>query len=304
MAATKNGESPSAFSRLSPRISLFAPTDPVSGQLVIICTWLGARKKHIARYTALYQRIAPNARILLIESDVSILISSYRHQREAIIPAAKAVRATLDESASGKDNLKKSYGPVPANSARILLHTFSNGGTNSATQLLIVLNKQVGMPLPLFGLICDSGPAIGTYWKSYTSMVLSLPKDHLSRVLGPVVVHFILCVLTLGVASGIYVQPEDLIRNTLLDNEMVAGSHQEESRICYIYSTADKHVHWTDIVDHGELARHKGWHVKEVRLEDSDHCNHISKYEKQYVEAMKWMWGGARIESADPRSHL
>ena len=64
------------FDYVGPRTSLYSSTRPVPGQLVIICTWLGAARKHIAKYTNLYQQIAPGARILLIESNVQILVSS------------------------------------------------------------------------------------------------------------------------------------------------------------------------------------------------------------------------------------
>lgn len=61
---------------IGPRTSLYTPSLAVPGQLVIICTWLGVSKKVIAKYVALYQVIAPGAKILLIESNVPILVSS------------------------------------------------------------------------------------------------------------------------------------------------------------------------------------------------------------------------------------
>lgn len=85
------------FINIGPRTSLFTPQNPTSGQLVIICTWLGAARKHISKYSALYRKIASGARILLIESNVPILISSYVRQRDAIKPAISAVLDTLKE---------------------------------------------------------------------------------------------------------------------------------------------------------------------------------------------------------------
>lgn len=66
------------FRHIGPRTSLYTPSTAVVGQLVIICTWLGASKKVIAKYVALYQLITPGAKILLIESNVPILVSSVR----------------------------------------------------------------------------------------------------------------------------------------------------------------------------------------------------------------------------------
>lgn len=78
------------FINIGPRTSLFTPQNPTSGQLVIICTWLGAARKHISKYIALYRKLASGARILLIESNVPILISSYVRQRDAIKPLVLA----------------------------------------------------------------------------------------------------------------------------------------------------------------------------------------------------------------------
>lgn len=274
------------FSRLGPRISLYTPAEHEPGQLVILCTWLGAAKKHVNKYTDLHQQMAPDARILLIESTVPILVSSYPRQREAIQPAAHVVRAVLDEC-DGTSH------------PRILLHTFSNGGTNSATQLLIVLREEVlTAPLPLLGLICDSGPAKGTYWKSYNSMVLSLPKDAASRLIGPLAVHVILCLLYTFIACGRYGKPEDLIRDTLLDEATVyrrsgsgaADDLEQRIRACYVFSKADRMVEWTDVIEHADAARSKGWLVRELMFEDSSHCNHLSKHEREYFEAMQDIW--------------
>ncbi|EKG16601.1 hypothetical protein MPH_06182 [Macrophomina phaseolina MS6] len=289
------------FSRLGPRISLYTPPDSEPGQLIILCTWLGAAKKHITKYTELYRRISPGARILLVESAVPILVSSYPRQREAIKPAVQAVRAVLEECGYGK--LAEDATPsADGIHTRILLHTFSNGGTNSATQLLLVLQEQLRRPLPLLGLVCDSGPAKGTYWKSYNAMVLSLPKDAASRIVGPVAVHIILCLLYTFIACGRYGKPEDLIRETLLGEATVQGGGQSgELRACYIFSKADKMVEWTDVTDHADTARSKGWLVKELLFEDSGHCNHLSKHEQEYFHAIQDMWKGSYANGGSPR---
>jgi hypothetical protein len=108
------------FSSLGPRMSLFVPAEPAPGELIILCTWLGAGKKHIAKYVTEYRRIAPHSRILLIESSVWIITTSYVKQRKAIQPAAEVVRAVLDECGQGDTK--------PTTKPTIVIHTFSNGG--------------------------------------------------------------------------------------------------------------------------------------------------------------------------------
>ncbi|GIC91349.1 uncharacterized protein Aud_007792 [Aspergillus udagawae] len=136
------------FTRIATRTCLLNPDKALPDHLVIVCTWLGASAKHITKYTDLHRSTASHARILLIESEVSILVSSYARQHRLIQPAVDVVLETLAQRT-------EIYAP------RILLHTFSDGGTNTATQLLITLRDTVSHPLPLVGL--DSmPPAKGT----------------------------------------------------------------------------------------------------------------------------------------------
>ena len=65
------------FAELGTNIHLYDPPDALPEQLVILCTWMGAADKHIARYVDLYKRNVPTARILLLESVVSSMIIPY-----------------------------------------------------------------------------------------------------------------------------------------------------------------------------------------------------------------------------------
>lgn len=317
------------FLHIGPRASLYTPTESIPGQLIIICTWLGASRKHIAKYTTLYQRIASGARILLVESNVPILVSSYSYQRSQIQCAVSAVLDTLSESGftiAAKDStVEKKPSSSPVKPPKIILHAFSNGGTNTATQLLIELRKRLAGPLPLTGIVLDSCPAKGTYWRSYNAMVLSLPPGAGTRLLGALAVHFLLVLLYTWIACG-NENPASLMRRTLLDNDTVYYSNDTDKNVtkdlrhqvdvsneakdqvalgvpstdseeatlagsaCYLYSKSDKMVEWTDIRDHAEDARHKGWHVKEVLFDGSAHCAHMSLFEDQYVKAVEAMW--------------
>ncbi|KAF2844642.1 indole-diterpene biosynthesis protein-like protein PaxU [Plenodomus tracheiphilus IPT5] len=276
MASPANADP--VFDTLGPRMSLFTPQDPAPGQLIILCTWLGAGKKHIAKYTHGYRTIAPHAKILLIESSVWIIASPYTRQWEAIKPAAEVVFAVLADcsNASVKPN--------------IMIHTFSNGGTNSATQLLIVLQKQLGYALPVTGILCDSGPARGTYTKSFHSMLISLPKGLFWRIVGPIIIMFVANLLFGSQLIG-WEKPERIYRRTLLDQNLVKCR-----RICYAFSKADTHVDWEDITSHADDARGKGWDVKELEFDGTPHCNHISKYRAEYFEAMHRVWEGGALE--------
>jgi len=297
------------FIDVGPRTSVYTPSNPEQGQLIIICTWLGAGRKHIARYTTMYQKIAPRARLLLVQSAVPILVSSYAHQRRAIQPAVSITIDRLTEcgqktatAADGGRSETSSTSSVvmPAQKRpKILLHTFSNGGTNTATQLLIVLRESIGAPLPLAGLLCDSCPAKGTYWKSYDAMLLSLPKDIMSRTMGMLACHTILILLYSWIAYG-NENPASLQRRTLLDaNNFEPGwgivdnvTSDAQGRVCYLYSKVDRMCQWTDIQEHAEIARDKGWQVLEVVFDGSGHCAHLAKDEQAYSNAVRSLWEG------------
>jgi hypothetical protein len=289
---------PPSFSKIGSSTSFYTPQSYATGELIILCTWLGAARKHIDKYIASYRTIAPNAKILLIQSDVATVTSSYPTQRKAIMPAVEVVRAVLKEctyltstTVSSTDGTTKKYqGP------RILLHTFSNGGPISATALLLAFHTHMTLPLPLVGIIMDSGPAAGYYWKSYNAMVLSLPPGVL-RSAGYVFVHGILLGLFASVALGRYEYPEVLVRRTLLDETFVCGMETDARRgICYLYSKTDRMTDWKDVIEHAAMAREKGWDVGEVVFERTAHCNHFAKNEEVYVGEMKRMWNGRAFE--------
>ncbi|KAJ4356771.1 uncharacterized protein N0V89_004807 [Didymosphaeria variabile] len=268
------------FTKLGPRISLFIPQDAAPGELVILCTWLGAGKKHIAKYVAGYREIAPRAKILLLESSVFNIASPYVRQWVAIRPAAEVVLSVLDDCANANRS-----GAKP----NIIIHTFSNGGTNSATQLLIVLERQLGHAIPLNGIICDSGPARGTYRKSFHSMLLSLPKGLFWRIVGPIIITFVINVLFGSQLIG-WEKPERIYRRTLLDARFV-----DCRRICYAFSKADEHVDWEDITSHADEARAKSWDVRELEFQGTPHCNHMSQYRSEYLNALERVWKGSSL---------
>ena len=297
------------FVLIGPQTSLFTPPNPIKGQLIILCTWLGAAPKHIAKYVGLHQRIAPGVRILLIESTIPILLSTYQRQRSAIQPAVLVTLDVLaDCSGTPPSKAQTTRHPVDAerngavqryvlptgSTPKIVLHIFSNGGGNSATQLLISLRSRLGSPLPLAGLILDSGPSRGTYRKSYDAMLFSLPPSLLSRTLGPPVIHCILLVLFLWIACG-NEHPASLGRRTLLDPTAVRGTGRDGTKkVCLLYSKADRMCDWTDVRAYAEESRRRGWCVEEVVFEGSGHCAHLLKDEARYTEVVGSMWGRGR----------
>lgn len=262
-----------AFSRLASDAYLYTPQNAEAGHLVILCTWMGAADQYIAKYISLHKKQIPTASILLLKSQVSSMIKPYAKQQQAIEPAMSPVLKVLEHS-----------------SPRILLHVFSNGGINSATHLLIDLERKRNTSLPLVGIICDSVPTGAGYWKTYSAFMHSFPSRFPVSVAASTAVHVLLVLLFLSIAMGRYENPEDFWRKSILDERLIATK-----RICYIASKADKQTDWRDVVAHAEIARGRGWGIKEIILEDTPHCNHLKKDPQLYHDAVELIWTDATL---------
>lgn len=272
------------FVQLGPHILLYTPPDHQVGHLVILCTWMGAADKHIEKYTQIHRQNAPGAKILLLRSFVGSMISSYKSQQRAMKPAADAVCQVLDEcggvQGGGASSNKK---------PRIMLHIMSNGGANSATALLVVLEGRLKTHLPTIGTVCDSAPNASSYKKTCNAFMYSFPYGYPLKIFSTVFIYFTITLLYLWIGVG-NEPPEDYWRRSVLDDKLLHCR-----RICYIASKADKITDWNDVVSHAEEARNKGWATREIIVDDTPHCNHISKHGETYVSAVRNVWEESKL---------
>ena len=102
-------------------------------------------------------------------------------------------------------------------------------------------------------------------------------------------VHITITLLYLWIAMG-NEAPEDYWRRSVLEEKLLTCK-----QVCYIASKADKLTEWRDVVSHADEARRKGWATKEIIVDDTPHCNHISKHEQAYVEAVSDVWEGRQL---------
>ncbi|OJJ50344.1 hypothetical protein ASPZODRAFT_139646 [Penicilliopsis zonata CBS 506.65] len=263
------------FTSLNNRTWLFTPDNPTPGELVIVCSWTGARPQHIIKYLTLHRTtVAVGARILLVETAAAMLVSSYAHQRATIRPAAQVVRETLAEG----------------DSPRIMLHLLSNGGCLSAVQMLLELRGNSTNRLPLVGMMLDSAPDDKTYWQTHKGIVTGRRPS--SRLAASVLAHVVLLPIWTGFALG-KENPQSAMCKILLDGSLIAGvpsKNEAGVSVCYIYSKTDTQIIWKEVHDHALEARNKGWEVEEIVYDDTGHCAHLSADEKRYTDALKWLW--------------
>lgn len=115
-------------------------------------------------------------------------------------------------------------------------------------------------------------------------------------------VHLV-CLGLLYVVFGIYkilwrlfggVDLIDAIRRDLNDERIF----RKEARRLYVFSRGDEMVRWSDVEDHVEEARRRGFGgdggVGMVRFGETPHCGHLMGEENRtrYVRALEGAWEG------------
>ena len=141
-------------------------------------------------------------------------------------------------------------------------------------------------PLAVTGILFDSCPGKGTsYWQTFEAIILSFPKRMVWRFLGALATHCFLAVVAVYTACG-NENPATVRRRTPLEGiSPTRGA-------CYLFSKEDRMIAWTDIDQHAEEARRKGWMVQEAVFEGSGHCAHLTKDRRRYVDIVNSVWTG------------
>lgn len=233
-------------------------------ELIIICSWMGASPRHVAKYVTGHQQRFPKAAVLVIESSLADVVwHSNAVQQQRLAPAVSLIQSTC----------------APSTTSKIILHIFSNGGAQSFCQLAAAYRAATGGALPVRTVVCDSVPGRATWRRSFTAMTLSLPKNPFLRPIGSgIVCIFVACAFVCDEAFGLE-NVVDKARRQLL-NQHFLDSHVPR---LYLYSKADELVGWQDVADHAEAARKSGVKdVHEVVFEKSSHVNHVKEDEERY----------------------
>lgn len=287
------------FTRLGEQIFYFDPrqshsdaqSKPGSGpDLVILCPWLYARSRHIAKYSASYQEIYPSTPILLLKQDGPDMTWRPNSWQMDDLKAAISVIQKLE---SGQDA-----------ALRVLMHVFSNGGSFTACQLadaysIYALSSQRSGHLPISGLVIDSAPSIPTMSTGYAAMSQGLP----SSLPGPVRAAAGLALYTSFLAFSSVSKlmgSEGVItgmRRRL--NDLEGAFMQGRSKRIYIYSQTDKMVPYQHVEKHAYEAKEffnslaDGLGDELIRLErfeGSKHVAHVVVDPQRYWNIIKALW--------------
>jgi homoserine acetyltransferase len=294
---------PSHAANTEPGIIINPEPNATTSQLtlIVLCTWVGAKPKHITKYTDRYRKTHPGAGILIVKSSLAdMTYRSDKAQSTRLKLALKVILShtetdrevnELNKNSTKNNNINGSHHAQSLSNPKgnnILFQAFSNGGAQSLAQLLRCLKLSTPSP-PIQSLILDSCPGAESYTRSANAMVLSLPKSNpLVRLLGYVLIHIVLSLIYILDRWFGYENVVSKMRKRLIDSDLVAV---DVPRL-YLYSTVDEMVPYDEVERHAEDARKKGVElVESVRFENSGHCAHIGMYGEQYWSAVRKVSG-------------
>ncbi|OQN96795.1 hypothetical protein B0A48_17355 [Cryoendolithus antarcticus] len=239
------------------------PQDTVS--LIVLCTWMSAPRRPIAKYIAPYRTLYPSAEILVIESSAQeAIVTSHAARRRILQPAVDVIA----KHASG-----------PGEPSRTILHAFSNGG-GACAALLATMLPSSSRPHAWKATILDSCPSTFQYSTFITAVSLSFPRGGVLGYLSLAAVHILTCiiVININVFGGDLIEG---VRATWNDSTVFGKAAPR----LYLYSVADELIRYQDVEKHAEDAKAKGYERVEMKkFEGSKHCAHAMTYGKEYWE--------------------
>jgi len=258
------------FKQMSPAVYIqnsLIRTNYPSGELntpdiVLLLSWAGDNRAHIAKYIPGYLAIYPNSRIILITSAFTDFLfgdrASQRNQLKLVID----VLAVEHKST-------------------VLVHLFSNGGSHTLWRLAKMYKEMQGCLLPLNAIILDSAPGKMSFKRTATVLSLDLPRAHYLRLPGLCLIYmFISFLWAMGSLSII-----DDVWHGLNSPDLVNASAVR----CYIYSKRDVMVWWRDVEDHADEAEARGCTVKS-ELFRGEHVAHMRSEGERYWEVVESLW--------------
>ncbi|CAN9107396.1 hypothetical protein CUC08_Gglean009899 [Alternaria sp. MG1] len=266
--------SASVFPRLSSN-DLTAPS------LILLCTWTGAQNRYIAKYTAEYRVLFPSTRIMVITTSAKDLCfrNSARKQWR-MRPAIECIS-------------NYQYLPEQTPGAGILLHVFSEGGSNKACELAEAHYRFTGMRLPVSAICLDSTPGHPRYLRLCEALNKSLPQI-------PVLRHIaiLFASLVLGCIWMLYIGIKGFENNVIsrTRRRIIDPTYFDPSAPrCYLYSKSDTLIAWQDVSEHVEETETAGIPVIDIPFETSEHVGHAKEDPLRYWDAVMTTWQQAQI---------
>lgn len=272
------------FSPVAPTIWEYIPTQSTTKEkslledlehpdLVLLFSWTGALGRHVQKYTDFYKTRFPSTPILVVTT--SILDLCYRSsslKQNRLQPAIHRV--------------------LFSNSDNILIHAFSEGGSNKAVEFAEAYYKTTGKRLPCSALCLDSTPGHARYRRLCNALKLSLPANPIIRCSG-----LVFGSILLGGILAVQGRKNNIVAKTRrrLADECIWDLSAPR---CYLYSQSDALIAWQDVQEHAREMMEMGAPVVDVGFERSEHCKHVAEDTARYWDAVTLTWRKALMQEA------
>jgi hypothetical protein len=248
---------------------------------VFIFPWTNARSRDVAKYTNKYLRLFPGACLVVITTSLKDL----------------CFRSSLQKQARLQGFLDHLLGDSEHDNVRILMHVFSEGGSNKAVELAEAHTKRTGRRLPVLAICLDSTPGLPRYLRLCNALEKSLLPHPLLKQMGFVVGS---CALgAIWILFRVFRDYEDnpisRTRRQLLD----PSQFDHCAPRCYIYSKADALVAWQDIQDHIAASLELDIPVTQCVFSNSKHCMHARDEQETYWGLVLQTWRKVAASNLD-----
>jgi hypothetical protein len=262
-----------AMSQLQPSTGFNGVDAPT---LIVLCTWTAARDEYIDKYKCRYQNLFPNVEVKVIKTSLWDLCfrSSQSKQR--------SLKTDVDDiSAVSQDN------------GRVLLHVFSDGGSNKACELADAYLHSKNKKIPVAVLYLDSTPGAPRFNRLRKAASKSFPPIPILRPAAFVIGAAIVSVI------WIYYCIVGFDRNTIsMTRKRLLSKETWDLKVsrCYLLSKTDEEIYWQDVQSHARNSIAEGAPTTEVLFQGTDHVSHARLNPKTYWNVIRETWKCAVLD--------
>jgi hypothetical protein len=235
--------------------------------IILLLSWSGANKAHIAKYIPGYRALYPSSRIILITSAYGDFIFPGRASQVSQLEQVIRIVASIPNGT-------------------LLIHLFSNGGSHKLWRLAKQYRKTEGRLMPMTALVLDSAPGKADRDRTIAAVSYELPKIWFLRL--PLLGILFLYAYFSWAKARVF-NSENIINCIWQDLNNPLLFDKRASR-CYIYSHQDRMVWWKDVEDHANHAEAKGYVVTKEEFDGSEHVAHMRLQSDRYWKITEKVW--------------
>ncbi|KAF2729589.1 hypothetical protein EJ04DRAFT_515831 [Polyplosphaeria fusca] len=262
---------PTVWEYLPTPATIFDNTSPdLPPDLILLFSWTGANGRHVLKYTKTYQSLFPSTPIMVITTSLKDLC--YR--------SSSTKQRRLQRAVDRVQSLGKL--------SNILIHVFSEGGSNKAAEFAEAYHSATSRRLPCSALCLDSTPGHPRFLRMCNALKKSLPPSPILRFSGLAVGGVVVAGIWLvyGVFKGYENNVVSKTRRRVLDETYWDPTAPR----CYLYSKADELISWEDIQEHVHQSATNSIPVMSVCFDQSAHCKHAAEDYERYWDAVTQTW--------------